>query len=182
MKGRFDCMSKKLTSSKILSLHSKTFTQKKIYINVENEQYEVLIDTKFKISKIQELLAEVVEKTQQLLKLKDIFNIPYYINFLIIKYFTNVEITKVQDFSEQLRVYKAMLDLGIFDQIMEAFDEKEVEKIGIYLKKMNENLKKLDKNPEVIEDINAMIADLASIENPEVFVDDEENGDKNATV
>lgn len=165
---------KKLTASNILSLHSKTFKQKSIFVDIEGGQYEVLIDTKFQISKIQELIAEVIEKQRELFKIQDIFDIAYYINFLLIKYFTNINLAKAEEFDKQIRVFKAMIDLGIFDQVMEAFDEKEVEKINEYLKKASENVKKLGNSPEVIEDINKMIEDIESLENPEVFMTDEE--------
>ena len=163
---------KKLTSGNILSLHSKTFTQKAIHLDIEGTTYTVLIDTKFKPSKIQELIMELAEKQQQITKFSDIFNISYYANFLIIKYFTDIEVAKVNDFDKQIRVFKAILDLEIFDKIVESFDQAELDKVNKYIKKAGDNLKKLESDPEAMEDINQIMQSLSEIQNPELFMDE----------
>ena len=163
---------KKLTSSNILSLHSKTFTQKAIHLDIEGTAYTVLIDTKFKPSKIQELIMELAEKQRQITKFSDIFDISYYANFLIIKYFTDIEVAKVNDFDKQIRVFKAILDLEIFDKIAESFDQAELDKINKYIKKAGDNLKKLESDPEAMEDINQIMQSLSEIQNPELFMDE----------
>ena len=163
---------KKLTASNILSLHSKMFTQKAIHIDVEGNMYEVLIDKKFQPTKIQELIMEMLEKQQQISKFEDIFNMTYYVNYLIIKYFTNISIANVNDFEKQIRVFKALLDLEIFEKVVESFDQSEIDKINKYIKKVSENAKNLENNPEAMEEINEIIQSISEIQNPEVFMDD----------
>jgi hypothetical protein len=165
-------MAKKLNTNNVLSLHDKTFKQKPITIDVEGESFEVLIDTKFQVSKIQQLLTEVMERNQQLIKINDIFDITYYMNFLVIKYFTNIEIAKEDDFETQIRIFKALLDLEIFDKIMENFDKGELDKINKYMKKASANIKEVENNPEIMEEIQQIFKDVESLENPEVFMED----------
>ena len=165
---------KKLTSSNILSLHSKTFSQKKIHLDINGIAYQILIDEKFKPSKIQELIFELVEKQKQIRNFNDVFNISYYCNFLILKYFTDIDVTKTDSLEEELRVFKAILDLEIFEKIMDSFDPQELDKINLYLKKIGDNVKKLESNPEVMEDINQIMQSIMDIKNPELFMGDEE--------
>lgn len=164
---------KKLSSGKILSLHSKTFTQKVINIIIGNDTYAVTIDVKFQPTKLQHLVLELVEKYQQISKIDDIFDISYYANFLIIKYFTDIDVAKTDDFEKQIRVFKALVDLEIFDKIISEFSNEEIDKINTYIKKVGENFKKLEKDPTAMDDISQMIAGLSKLENPEVFMDSE---------
>lgn len=164
---------KKLTSSNILSLYSKTFTQKKILLEAEGQTFEVLIDTKFQPSKIQALIMELAEKYQEIKHLNDVFNISYFANYLIIKYFTDINMAKVDGLEKSIRVFKALVDLGLFDQIIEKFDENELQKINDYINKMNNRVKEFDKNPEAIKDLEDIIKDLVNLENPEVFLGEE---------
>lgn len=178
MEGRIYCMAnktnKKLTSSNILSLHSKTFSQKKVLLESEGQTFEVLIDTKFQPSKIQALIMELAEQQQKIKHLDDILDISYFVSFLVVKHFTDISITKTvgNNFEQQIRVLKAMVDLGIFEQIMDGFDKQELDKINIYIKKASDNIKEMDKNPEAKKGFEDIIKDLASLENPEVFLGD----------
>src|SRR5690554_4946242 len=119
---------KKLTSSNILSLYNKTFSQKKVLLEAEGQTFEVLIDTKFQPSKIQALIMELAEQQQKIKHLDDILDVSYFASYLVIKHFTNIGITKTveNDFEQQIRVFKAIVDLGIFEQIMDSFDQKEL--------------------------------------------------------
>ena len=170
---------KKLTASNILSLHSKTFTQKVVHINIEGQDFEVLVDTKFKVTKIQELIVELMEHNQDLIKVQDTFEIPYYASFLMLKYFTNIQIAQETDFEKQIRLLTALMNLGVFDKVMDSFDEKEIEKFNMYMRKATKRISEIKDNKEVIDDINAMVEDIISLENPEVFIDE---GEEDASI
>jgi hypothetical protein len=160
---------KKLTSSNILSLYNKTFTQREIQVEAEGQTFKVLIDEKFQPSKIQALIMELVEKYQEIQSLNDVFDISYFANFLIIKYFSNVDMAKVDSLDKAIRVFKALVDLGLYEQIIDKFDEKELQKLNDYIKKMNDRAKEIEQNPEVKQDFEDIINDIANLENPEVF-------------
>jgi hypothetical protein len=165
---------KKLTSSNILSLYNKTFTQKAIQVTANNQTFDVLIDEKFQPTKIQNLIMELAEKQQQIKNLNDILDLSFFANYLIIKYFTNIEMVKVDDLEKSIRVFKALVDLGIFEQIMDQFDEKEMQKVNEYIKKMSDKVKELDKNPEAKKDLEQIMNDLAGLQNPEIFMPEED--------
>lgn len=167
---------KKLTSSNILSLYSKTFTQKKIILEAEGQTFEVLIDTKFQPSKIQALIMELAEQQQKIKNLDDILDISFYSSYLLIKHFTDISITKTveNDFEQQIRVFKALVDLGLYDQIIDSFEESEMNKINEYLKKANDRIKEIDKNPEAMKELEEIMSDIANLENPEVFMSEPE--------
>lgn len=159
----------KLSSSKILSLHSKTFTQKVVHVEVGGKNYAVTIDVKFQPTKLQALIMELVEKYQHISKLDDVLDISYYANFLLLKYFTDLGLEEVDDFNKQLQVFKGIIDLEIYDKIVENFAQEEIEKVNVYIKKIGENLKQLSKNPQVMEDIQQMVSEISQIENKEIL-------------
>jgi len=159
----------KLSSSKILSLHSKTFTQKVINVQVGETVYAVTIDVKFQPTKLQAMILELVEKYQHISKLDDVLDISYYANFLLLKYFTDLGLEKVDDFNKQLKVFKGLVDLEIFDKVVDGFDPIELEKVNVYIKKIGENLKKVSKDPQVMEDIQQMVSEISQIENKEIL-------------
>ena len=159
----------KLSSSKILSLHSKTFTQKVINVQVGDTVYAVTIDVKFQPTKLQAMILDLVEKYQHISKLDDVLDISYYANFLLLKYFTDLGLEKVDDFNKQLKVFKGLVDLEIFDKVVDGFDTVELEKVNVYIKKIGENLKKVSKDPQVMEDIQQMVSEISQIENKEIL-------------
>lgn len=172
---------KKLTSSNILSLHNRVFSQRAIQIDINGTPYQVLIDEKFQPSKIQEMILELAEKQREIRNLDDILNISYYASFLIIKYFTDISVSKTDSLEKQLRVFKALIDLEIYEKLMEAFPDEELEKINKYIKKASDNLKRLEKNPDDMKDIEDIMKELASLQNPEVFLGDVKDKDEDET-
>lgn len=164
---------KKLTTGNILSLHSKTFSQRKVLLEaIGGETFEVLIDEKFQASKMQALIMELAEQYGRISHLEDILDVNYFASFLIIKYFTNISIAKSveNDFEKQIRVLKALIDLEIFEQLMEKFDEDELNKVNEYIKKASDNIREMDRNPEAQKELEDIISELASLENPEIFL------------
>jgi hypothetical protein len=157
---------KKLSSGIILSTRDKQFVKKQVIIRVDGKDYEVLVDQKFEVKKIQQLLMELAEKQKQLIDINQVMEIPNYVQFLIIKYFCDIDFAKVEDFDQQLRVYSAMLDLDIVDTIIGSFDEEELKKINIYMKRLSANLDKLntqlDENPEFRNEFNTTFTDINS--------------------
>ena len=80
-----------------------------------------------------------------------------YILFLIIKYFSDINFVKENDFSKQLSILTDMINAEVFNDIIDKFDNKEIEKLNNELaesmKKVQEFFKELIKNKELQNDI-----------------------------
>lgn len=152
--------SNKLTSSNLKQIHSKTFTSKIIHIDIEGTIYDVKVDERFKISKIQTLISELIEKQKYFTDIEEVFSIINFVPFLIIKYFSDIDVAKVEDFSEQLRVFEIMIDLGVAEKILESMPETEMQKINTYIAKATDNVKKLTSDKDAMQEIEGLFADL----------------------
>ena len=136
---------KNLNSSVLLKQYDKEFVPKKITVTIGDEEYQVLVDQKFKTSKLEELLLEGAKNFEQFKELPENVRIAYF-TFLIIKYFTNIDVAKTEDFNEQIRVLNALLDLDILGQIMNAFPETELIKFNQYVRDFADKVAELAKN------------------------------------
>lgn len=124
----------KLRAEIITSTHKKEFTKKKIVLNIGGKDYEVLIDDKFQATKMQKMIIEAITNYKKLESVDDSVKLSYFM-FLIIKYFSDIDLTKTENFDEQLRVLTAMLDLDIFEPIISAFPEEEIKKLNAFIDK-----------------------------------------------
>ena len=140
----------KLTSSILLQEQSKLFLTKKVIVNINKKDYEVLVDQKFLPTKLNQLILESVSNYDNLKNLDESVKVSYLM-LLAIKYFTNVEITKTNDFETQIRVLNALLDLEILDKILGEFPESELEKINDYMLKFNSKIDEFMKDGKGIE-------------------------------
>ncbi len=77
--------------------------------------------------------------------------------FLIIKYFSDINFVKENDFSKQLSILTDMINAEVFNDIIDKFDNKEIEKLNNELaesmKKVQELVKDLIKNKELQNDV-----------------------------
>ncbi len=164
----------KLSVSNLKQIHSKKFTTKVIHIEIDEKIYDIEIDEVFKVSKIQLLLSELFEKQKYFTKIEDAFSMINFLPFLIIKYFTDIDVAKVEDFSEQLKVYEILLDLGVAEKILENIPESEMQKIDAYIKKASDNVKKLANNKDAMKELEGMFAELKKEEESELVEDESE--------
>lgn len=146
----------KLNSNAILGAYSKEFTQRKIILDVDGKNFEFLVDEKFKPSKVQALVSESLINFQKLKGYDESKRLKYYM-FLIIKHFTDIEIS--DDFEDQIRLLNAMIDLEIFEKIIDAFPEEEfvkcsdaIKQFGVRANKMLQDEKSMQEIKETIED------------------------------
>jgi len=168
----------KLTSSILLQEQSKLFVQKKVIVNINKKDYEVLVDQKFRNSKIQEMIAESLKNLAIYNDLNDSVRTSY-IMFLFIKYFTNLDVAKVDNFEDQIRVLNAMIDLDIYSILVNSFPESELEKINEYMLKFNSKIDNFIKDDKNIEDLKKIFGDgLVDVDGEELGkVDESENGE-----
>jgi len=120
---------KKLTTSALKKMDAKNYNKKKV-INVQG--FDVTIDEVFRPSKLQAAFSELLEQMFYVQNEPDIDNKmfqqlwPYYIQFLLIKYFTDFEIPdKLED---QITIMLYLVDNYFFEAIIEAFNESEINK------------------------------------------------------
>ena len=183
----------KLTSSILLQEQSKLFTQKQVTVNINKKDYEVLVDQKFRPTKLNELIVESITNYDKFKELDESVKISYLM-FLAIKYFTNLEVAKTDTLEDQIRILNAMLDLEIFDKIISEFAESELEKINEYMLKFNsridqfindgksiEYLKEVfggiglvDGEVESVNEIDNNVIDVIAIENKDEITDIDE--------
>lgn len=141
----------KLNAGIIKQAYSKEFTKKKLTVLIDNKSYEILIDEKFKTTKLNEMVLEVLKNYENYEKLPDNLRLTY-IYFIMIKYFTDLDVT-TETFEEQLALIEALIDLNIFETIIASFVETEINKLVEYMKKFTERLVELMKENKSAEDI-----------------------------
>ena len=161
----------KLTSSILLQEQSKLFTQKQVTVNINKKDYEVLVDQKFRPTKLNELIVESITNYDKFKELDESVKISYLM-FLAIKYFTNLEVAKTDTLEDQIRILNAMLDLEIFDKIISEFAESELEKINEYMLKFNDKIDQFMKDGKSIEYLKEVFGGVGLVDGEGEFVDD----------
>lgn len=160
---------KKITLNSLNQLETKMFTKRKITVSVEGQNFEVIIDERFKPALVSQLIQELFEKLeyaeQNDIELKKLG--VGYAYILIIKYFTDINIG--DDIPKQLAIMSKMENLGIFEPIMNAFKQEEIDKILEYMKKYYDNAIELINNlPELEEkfgiDLGSMVENVSDLE------------------
>jgi len=166
----------KLNSSVILEAYSKEFSQKKVVITIGNKNYEVLVDQKFRNTVIQEMFLESLNNHDNYKDLSESIKTSYFM-FLLIKYFTDLEIAKTDDFEYQIRLLNALLDLGIYEMLINSFPESEIEKVNEYVIKFSKNIGEFMKDDKNIENLKNIIDGFRIGEDVEVkdVVGEDEN-------
>lgn len=114
-------------------------------IKVLEGKYEVSINKHFKISDIQKLLIDYQEYIEQM-RQKDISvdnmqSIAFLLPALLIKYFTDINIP--DEIDKMILVVEKLIDLGVFEEIINEMPGKEIEKINNILKNIENNGSKI---------------------------------------
>jgi len=151
---------KKLNISTLKQAHDKNFnTKKKIIVQIDNKDYPILIAEKFEITKVQDMISELLEVHKTFVDMKEVWNLPIYSIFLLLKHFTDLELEGLS-YEEAVMVVKYLTDFEVLETIIGAFDEFEVAKFNTYMKKAKENVEKFAKSPEVQAEWQNIFADL----------------------
>lgn len=169
----------KLNAGIITQTRDKQFTKRKLTFLIDSKNYEVTVDEKLSVMKLMRMLLELAEKVKYMYDINQVMEIPNYMVYLIIKYFTDIDCAKVDSFEEQINVFSAMMDLDIIQPILDVIPEDEMKKIGEYSKRLTKNIEKFDKqvedNPELMTEINKIIADVAELEVKQAERENKEN-------
>lgn len=124
--------------------NEKQFTNKTVIVPVDDKDYEVKIDEIFRTTKIEKMVNNLV-KSDNLSKFKDLddsVKLSYYM-YLIIKEFSNLDIPDNLLIEEEINLVSNLIDLGIFEAIINEIPESEIKKVNEYLQKFNMNLNKV---------------------------------------
>ena len=150
---------KKLNISTLKQAHDKAFTQRKLTFDIEGKTYTCLVDEKFSIIKIKDMIMDLCEVYKTFIDMKDVWSLPLYTNFLLLKYFTDLDLNDLS-YEQSIMTIKYLDDFECLETIMNAFDENEVLKFNKYMKKATENVKKLANNPEAMKEIKDVFTDI----------------------
>jgi hypothetical protein len=150
---------KKLNISTLKQAHDKNFTHKKIIVNIDNKDYPILLSEKFEITKVQDMISELLEVHKTFIDMKEVWNLPIFSIFLLLKHFTDLELDGLS-YAEAVQVVKYLTDFEVIETIVGAFDDAEVAKFNKYMLKAKENVNKFLKNPEAQLELSNMFAEL----------------------
>ncbi len=130
-------MAKKMTLSNLQSQVNREYKPRKLIL----DGYEVLIEDKFKPTKIQQLIQELIGKSEYAEQNGLLFNIIDYSYILLIKYFTDVKVPN--EYENQIQIMQTLFDLNYIEKIISEFNQDEVNKITNMLKNSVNNTTKL---------------------------------------
>lgn len=145
--------SKKLNPTNINKLNSSLNKKKKVYLNINGEDYEVQIDLKFRRSKIQRLMLDYYTIIQDLNNHKEITDESVMrriglFETLAIKYFSDVYVPEdITDIETLVQVSTKLLDLGITEELFSGgengFPADQIEFLKEQIEKSSDNVGKL---------------------------------------
>lgn len=120
-------MSKKNQKMKLSNLYKERdekFPKKAVVI----DKYKVMIEKKFRPTKIIKIIEELIEKRNYANENELQFNDIMMQYLYIVKYFTDIDIP--EKYEEQISALEVLCDHNIFEQILNEFDQEEVSKIN----------------------------------------------------
>jgi hypothetical protein len=132
-------MEKKLNSNIIKGAFEKEYKKKKVVVELAGEKYTILIDEKFRNTKIMDLIYEAFRAESVLEGQSNNVKDAYYV-FLVIKYFTDLDIAQTDDIYEQLNIMSIMIDLDILNKIMAEFDTEEIKRAIAMISNFSKNM------------------------------------------
>lgn len=143
-------MATKLEQSNILALEANAFQRKQITVTANGEEFTVSIDKKFKDTEIAKMFTELVARSEHAKKESLEFDITGHLLILLVKHFTDIQFQETGsiggDMEIEVRTLNALINLGLFEQIVEQFDKAEVDRISEMLKKQETGLKNIANN------------------------------------
>lgn len=133
---------KRTNANDIINIASEEFAMKEIICVTNNgKEVKLRIQPKLNDTKVLELVASLVERSNYCAKNNLQFEELYNAYFLLIKYFTDLKFNAYKSIEKQyeheIEAIKAIMDLGIFDQIMNHFDKNTMDRIQEILNKQS---------------------------------------------
>lgn len=135
--GKVTKKDKKLTLNVLKKQDEQLYKQKEINVN----GYKVMIDTKFRKTKLQKLINELVQVSDYIKENKYQIDILTYLYILLIKYFTDIPVPN--ELEKQITMTNLLIDNGYFEAIVNKFDQNEINKFIEMLNMYKNNLFKI---------------------------------------
>jgi len=150
---------KRTNMNDIINIANEEFAMREIVCITNNgKEVKLRIQPKLNDTKVLELVANLVERSDYCVKNNLQFEELYNVYFLLIKYFTDIKFNTYKSVKKQLEydltAIKAIMDLGIFHQIMNYFDKDTMDRIQETLNKQNKAMKTIANNQlkQIIDD------------------------------
>ncbi|MEG2546339.1 MAG: hypothetical protein RSA51_07250 [Niameybacter sp.] len=127
-----------MKANELLKDVKKTYERKGIQIESESgKAYTIQMETKFKETKIIEIVDGLVERSVMCTKEGMKFDTTMCLYALMLKQFTDIEFSKFnqlkRQYAHEVEMLKAVIDMGLFTQIMNVFEPEEMKKIeGVF--------------------------------------------------
>lgn len=152
---------KKLNMKIIENANKNQFTQKTVSVIVDGNEYDIIIDQQFKTTKIEKMVKNYLnsENREKFNELDEGAKIGY-IMFLIIREFTDLDIPNNLKFEEEINLINSLIDLGVFEKIVQNIPESEIVKVNEFLQKFNENLNEIIKSENIEDKLDGESSDV----------------------
>lgn len=138
-------MAKKMKSNDILNIARKEFAYKKLLLEINGQDYEILIQEKLNETSIASLVTDLIERYEYCSTNNIEFNTIQHIYFLLVKYFTDIKFNTYKElkksYEHELNTISALIDLEVFDQILNQFDKDTLGRIQNMFEKYSNQLK-----------------------------------------
>lgn len=160
---------KKMTISSLKREDSRKYTKKLIRVG----DYEVTVDEQLRPTKIQTMIAELIEKDEYASENGYLFNPSEYALILFVKYFSDISVPS--EYEKQIAMLSLLVDLEYLEPIINSFDKEEMDKLNKMIKQYHSNLNLLMN--ELVKMAEEDKSEVETVENIEVAeVDGEDNG------
>jgi hypothetical protein len=90
---------------------------------------------------------------------EQLVSLPQMYMLLCIEFFSDLQV-ETNSFEENISYFNMLFDLGIAEQIINAFDKEELEKVNQFIDKANKNIKELNNNPKAYEAMGELFKDI----------------------
>lgn len=132
-------------ANEFITLAEQSFTKRELTVtDIAGRKHRVLIQERFKKTDIIKLIEDMLQRQEYCMENE--IELPYttLLWLGLIKYFTDIEFVKYRDkgkeIENEIRVFNALLDLDILEDIINAFAEEEMQKIIDTMKTYNEKM------------------------------------------
>lgn len=138
--------------------------QKTVTIELDGKEYEIKVDQVFKVSKMDDMVTELMTKFKNYKELPFKIQILFH-NYLIIKHFTDVDLSDCKTIEDDIKVMDGLLDLGMFEKILPEFKEEELLKITDYMVTLRKKFSDLVNDEDAMKEVENIMKDISAIEN-----------------
>ena len=147
---------KKLNNANLDKLVKQNFPKRKITVQVEGDEYELEIHEVFKPGLVESSIKYIWDVQNEAAENGKNIDVSILGMLAVLKFFTDIDFNgKIVD---ELNKFVDMSNLGIVQQIIEQFDQKELDKIGQTTMDMTKQL------PKAFDMLNKVLLENGSLE------------------